>query len=334
MNYESSDKCSTNPTDSVAPTPSNGIDAIIFDCDGVLVDITESYDAAITETVRHVIADIVGVDGAIHVNSDVIEGFKSTGGFNDEVDLAYASILCISVAVMRRADQQDFVRDVIHRADSSGIVSVERYLKSITDEASGIIQLLAYPGETRHTSPVSRVFDELFYGTENYQHLFEVQRSSFGQPCAGLINRDKVLLDGPLADRLRERFGTKMALVTGRGRRSAGYSLKGLLDRFDLDCSAFLEDEPREFAKPNPKRLLDCMDAMDCKLALYVGDSMEDLIMARKATASGRKTIFCAITGSSRDPHGRREMFQKHGADLILDSIKMIPKTLNLEPKI
>ena len=31
------------------------IDAIIFDCDGVLVDITESYDTAINYTVSYIL---------------------------------------------------------------------------------------------------------------------------------------------------------------------------------------------------------------------------------------------------------------------------------------
>ena len=37
------------------------IDAIIFDCDGVLVDITETYDTAINETVSYILKDILGI---------------------------------------------------------------------------------------------------------------------------------------------------------------------------------------------------------------------------------------------------------------------------------
>ena len=34
------------------------IDGLIFDCDGVLVDITESYDSTIIQTTKHVLENI------------------------------------------------------------------------------------------------------------------------------------------------------------------------------------------------------------------------------------------------------------------------------------
>ena len=37
------------------------IDAVIFDCDGVLVDITESYDTAINKTVSYILDDILQI---------------------------------------------------------------------------------------------------------------------------------------------------------------------------------------------------------------------------------------------------------------------------------
>ena len=312
------------------PAPAlDGIDAVVFDCDGVLVDITESYDMTIVQTVSRVLATIVGVEGAMDVGPETIDGFKSTGGFNDEVDLAYAAILSICAAARLGADQPGFVSGVIGRADSTGIGSVERYLEGVADMRD-IRELLAYPGAARHSSLLSRIFDQIFYGSEGYSSMFG-DSPPLPDRLPGLINRDRVILSGPLMDRLQSRFGARLAVVTGRGRRSAGHSLRGLLDRFDLDSSAFLEDEPREFAKPNPRRLLDCIGAMGATLTLYVGDSMEDLIMAGRATASGSPTLFCGITGASRNPRARRELFRENGADLVLDSIDMLPKALNLE---
>lgn len=71
-------------------------------------------------------------------------------------------------------------------------------------------------------------------------------------------------------------------MVTGRGQESVRYSLKSLLNKFNLGNSVFLEDEPRELAKPNPQPLVDSICGMDGKFTLYVGDSMEDFIMAKK----------------------------------------------------
>ncbi len=63
------------------------IDAIIFDCDGVLIDISKSYDLAIIQTTRYVLENFAKINDAIDVDFKIIDGFKSTGGFNDEVDL-------------------------------------------------------------------------------------------------------------------------------------------------------------------------------------------------------------------------------------------------------
>ncbi|MBL7018803.1 MAG: phosphatase, partial [Nitrosopumilus sp.] len=65
----------------------NKIDAIIFDCDGVLIDITKSYDLAIIQTTQYVLENLAKIDSSIDVDFKIIDGFKSTGGFNDEVDL-------------------------------------------------------------------------------------------------------------------------------------------------------------------------------------------------------------------------------------------------------
>ena len=58
---------------------------------------------------------------------------------------------------------------------------------------------------------------------------------------------------------------------------------------------------------------------------------MEDLIMARKVTEMGSKTIFCGIIGTSKNPQEKFELFQQNEAILVLDSINLLPKVLNLE---
>ena len=70
---------------------------------------------------------------------------------------------------------------------------------------------------------------------------------------------------------------------------------------------------------------------MNCKNSIYVGDSMEDFIMAKKATEEGKKTTFCGIIGTSKNPLQKLELFEKNGARLVLDSIELLPKVLNLE---
>ena len=60
-------------------------DSIIFDCDGVLVDIRNSYDQAINKTISAIMKELFNDEVGDIVTSKIHFGLKSVGGFNDEV---------------------------------------------------------------------------------------------------------------------------------------------------------------------------------------------------------------------------------------------------------
>jgi phosphoglycolate phosphatase-like HAD superfamily hydrolase len=302
----------------------DGIDAVIFDCDGVLIDITKSYDLAIIKTTKYILETFAKINDSVDVDFKIIDGFKSTGGFNDEVDLTYAAIISLVAAKKLQKDPYDFIFKVVKNADSTGIESVEKYLDALTD-ISEIKKQLSYPG-THHENILYQNFDQIFYGPKLYEKLF-AKSSKFTSP--GLIEQDVVILNDKLLEKLQNKFGSKIAMVTGRGKESVNYSLKELINKFDLKNSAFLEDESRELAKPNPKSLLDSISGMNSVSTLYVGDSMEDFIMAKKATDLGHNTVFCGIIGTSKNPKEKLELFERNGAILVLDSINLLPKIMD-----
>ena len=304
----------------------NSSNGIIFDCDGVLIDVTQSYDLAIIKTTKYVLENLFDIPNALEITSKIIDGFKATGGFNDEVDLTYASIISLYTARKLKLDERDFIFKVIENCDSSGIISAEKYIQTKT-QINEVKDKLSYPG-THHENPLYKIFDQIFYGPTLYKKLFKI-KSEFNEP--GLIENDSVILTPQLIFKLKEKYKSKIAIVSGRGKESVRFSLKNLLDEFDLEHSAFLEDEPREMAKPSPKSLARCINGMNCNTCLYVGDSMEDLIMAKKVTEDGLKTIFCGIIGTSKNPQKKLEIFEKNGASLVIESINLLPKVLNLE---
>ena len=302
------------------------IDAIIFDCDGVLIDITKSYDLAIIKTAQFVLETFTNLKDIIKIDFEIIDGFKSTGGFNDEVDLTYAAILSIFAAKKLEKNQTEFIFEVIKNSNSSGIISVENFLENQTD-ISSIKKTLSYPG-THDENMLYQIFDEIFYGPELYKKLFS-RSSRFTDP--GLIEQDDVILTDFLTTKLQKRFNSKIAMVTGRGKESVKYSLKSLIQKFNLQNSFFLEDESRHLAKPNPQPLLDSILGMESKYPLYVGDSMEDFIMVKKVNSLGYPAIFCGIMGTSKNPTKKLKLFKKNEAVLVLESIEQLPKVLNLE---
>jgi len=302
------------------------IDSIIFDCDGVLIDITKSYDETIIKTVQYVLENFAKIDDSIKVNFAIIDGFKATGGFNDEVDLAYAAIISFVAAKKLKKDPMKFIFTVIENSDSSGIVSVQNFLKNQID-ISEIITKLSYPGP-HDKNILYQIFDQLFYGPQLYSKLFQ-NTSKFSNP--GLIENDDVIFNDNLSEKLQKKFGKQISMVTGRGKESVSYSLKKLLNTFDLKNSVFLEDESRDLAKPNPTALVNSITGMNSKSCLYIGDSMEDFIMAKKATILGNNATFCGIIGTSKNPQEKLKLFEQNEAIVVLDSINLLPKVLNLE---
>ncbi|MCA2003346.1 MAG: HAD family hydrolase [Candidatus Nitrosotenuis sp.] len=301
------------------------IDAIIFDCDGVLVDVSKSYDLAIIQVTQYVLEKFAGIQ-SIQITPEIIGGFKDSGGFNDEVDVTYACILCLAAAERMGVDAKKFILAAIKNADKSGIESIERFLLLQNADVSDLKEALDYPGP-HATNPLYVIFDQMFYGPELYYKIFG-KKSSFEQP--GLIENDLVIITDTLLDALGEKFGRKIAIVTGRGLASVRHSLGELLDRFDVASSMFLEDEPRSMAKPNPESLLSTIKKLDSKHCMYVGDSMEDLLMANQANRLGIKTTFCGIYGTNKNPRAKKEFFEDKDAPLILESINLLPKALNL----
>ena len=299
------------------------VDSIVFDCDGVLVDIRNSYDETINQTTLHFIKEFTSIQ-SFSVSHKMIDSFKSSGGFNDEVDLSYALILSIIAADRLNKNPVDFIDLVSLNLDKTGISSVEKFLKKLID-ISDVIKKLDFPG-SRLSNPLNSIFDQLFYGSELYQKLFGIQSSFLSD---GFIKNDIVLIDDSLFDELESRFGKKISIVTGRGLESVRFSLKKLLDRFNLESSFFLEDESRDLAKPNPESLIQSIKKMNSKHCLFIGDSMEELFMSKDATKLGFKTTFCGITGTSSQPKIKEKLFIDNGAKLVLNSIQSIPNILN-----
>src|SRR5437899_2293940 len=142
------------------------------------------------------------------VATKMIDGFKATGGFNDEVDVTYAFILSAIAANKRNKQFKEFIFEVIKNADQTGIKSVERFLDTLKVDLSDIRNKLAYPGK-RFESPLSSIFDEMFYGAKLYAKLYKKKPQFFDG--RGLIDNDVVLLSKGLVDKLRKRFDNKNA---------------------------------------------------------------------------------------------------------------------------
>ena len=301
-------------------------DSIIFDCDGVLVDIRNSYDEAINKTISAIMKELFDDNIDNIVTSKIHFGLKSVGGFNDEVAVVYAVLMTLIASKKSNIQFEKLIIDVINNANESGINSIDAYFVNKNIDLTDIKSKLDYEN-SRKESYIHRIFNQLFYGPSLYEEIFN-EESKFSQEP--LIDLDEIVLDENLMKKLQNRFDKKITTVTGRGKFAFSYSLKNFLNNFDMQNSVFLEDQPLELAKPNPKSLIESISAIDSKCSLYIGDSMEDLLMVEKCKESGYDVSFCGIYGSSDEPESKYELFQKNKASIIIESIQELPKALNL----
>jgi HAD superfamily hydrolase (TIGR01549 family) len=306
---------------------SDEFDSIIFDCDGVLIDVTNSYDTTINKTISYVLKEIANITVDTPLTNEVLLKFKSTGGFNDEIDITYSGILCFIAAEKLNKDSVELILDVLNNADDSGITYIENFLNKIGVDVSDVKARLSYPSADKNDL-IHATFDQLFFGPELYNKIFQ-KESKFSEN--GYIENDNVIVNSELIETLKKRFNDKIAIVTGRGFNAISSSLKEILNRFNVENSVFLEDEPRNLAKPNPQSLIRAMNGLNSKNCLYVGDSMEDMILAQKASELGFNTTFCGIYGSGKLPEMKKKLFTEHDVPLIVETINQLPDILMIK---
>ncbi|MEM2063031.1 MAG: hypothetical protein QW319_01365 [Candidatus Nitrosocaldus sp.] len=323
------------------------IDAVVLDCDGTLVRINRSYNACIIETAGRILSSLLGDEWKDFVDEQMILAFRMSGGFNNDVDTTYACILA-ALAYSKnmsstRADNKDkvygarmFAYGMARHADSRGIASVEEYLAGIgkADAVKTARVHTGYPGLVG-SSILATLFDELFYGKELFMKMHGIEpRFNYGK---GFIEYDEVVVSNECLNTLHGMFNGNVAIVSGRSRIAAEYALRDLLNYFNVNASVFIEDEDKyvkrnglkmDVVKPNPYALFKSLKAMNVKSALVVGDSAEDLIMARSASKDGYRTYFVGVYGTSIDAEKQRQMFISMGSDAIVENVNLLPRLL------
>ena len=307
----------------------NSAECALFDIDGVLIDVRKSYNLAIKQTVDFVVKRMTGASCARRLVSDtLLLKFKQTGGFNNEIDMSYAIILALMSLPFGESVQYktDFLFTVAENADETGMLSVEEYLSSLypSSRIKKLKEDLVYPAPVGK-SLLATVFDDLFYGPTLLHKQHNLKPMYYhGKP---LIENDKIVIREKTIRLFSKKFRENLALISGRSQIAAQHSLKPIFNIFNSSASVFLEDENREHWKPNPYSLKKAMKHLGAKTALYVGDSIEDLNMARKAeTETDVKILFIGVYGCSVRPQEMIRKFKDNHADIIIKNVNCLYK--------
>jgi phosphoglycolate phosphatase-like HAD superfamily hydrolase len=335
-------------------------EAVIFDCDGVLIDSRDSYDRAIEVTVAYFLSSIFGLKlNPTFPTQQLVETLRDTGQYNNDIDAAAAILVSIvanlpSDRVARRLQSRsEAVEGLQETADSESFASrvssllevashgFSPFVKAVKGEVpnsapcvDGLLERLGYPSGPA-LSPLSRVFDEYYYGPTLLKQLHGL--APVVGCKTGLIDSEKVLVS---PETLRSSSSllpkSRIGIVSGRSRLGTEYALGGLMKFFQDGPMVFLEDHDANInatlpipGKPSPEPLLLAAEqAGTSRTILYVGDSAEDLMMTSNAKLIRPNLAFCGVIGAVYGAC-RASMLAERGADAILESVNDLPALLS-----
>jgi histidinol-phosphate aminotransferase len=94
-------------------------EALLFDMDGVLVEVSESYIRAIKETAEHILGESIEVDE--------IQQYKTQGGFNNDWDLTEAIIRSRGVSMEKKSIIDTF-QNIYRGVQWNGVIQNEQWI--------------------------------------------------------------------------------------------------------------------------------------------------------------------------------------------------------------
>jgi phosphoglycolate phosphatase-like HAD superfamily hydrolase len=321
------------------------VDSVVFDCDGTLIDVRDSYDATILKTVASMTEGALDRSPPLGENGDrLIPEIRRTGGFNSDWDITYALSLFSAAALDERGSGVDRLEQVVRDFGSEerlkGWTSVDEYLASAGLESASLRELrryMGYPG-TSPTSRLASTFDQVYYGEGLYRQIYGVPPASSYQ--TGLIDKERVIISKESLDSIGGMVGGgRMAMATGRPYVAVEHTLGPLLGYFRRDASVYIGDGDifperaaglAKFKKPSGESLTLARKEFGSRVMLYVGDSAEDRIMAKNASQAGGVFLFAGVYGSSVDQNEQISYFTGAGSDLVVKDVNQIARMLEM----
>jgi phosphoglycolate phosphatase-like HAD superfamily hydrolase len=111
------------------------VSRLIFDFDGVLVDISQSYRQTIRRVVDYYFLEILGLEGErgkLATLGDV-QSFKDTGLYNNDWNLTYAIITYYLAILMRKLQKRRILQDFTKRFNDIQFSDVGSFLQTLRE---------------------------------------------------------------------------------------------------------------------------------------------------------------------------------------------------------
>ncbi|MFQ5894040.1 MAG: HAD family hydrolase [Nitrospinota bacterium] len=332
------------------------VDVLIFDMDGVLIDVSGTYREAIRRVPQvffEGVCRLEPMEGEL-VSPEAVEAFKQAGGFNNDCECTAAVTAAFAAhvpepipkppkkggvapyvaALGKWGPRQGIsVEDLARRADLGGVAG------AVSEAGGGIEAALAacgfgeegFPvarGSLIETNVLTRLFQEMLLGPELFEATYGEAPLVLSEP--GLIDREELLIDRAVLEGLASKV--PLGIATGRPRAEVAHALRrheidelfaAVVDDEDISEAEAAEraqgGEPVRLRKPHPWSLIEAVRRITDRpvRAAYVGDTPDDIRAAKAAAAT---VPFIAIGTAQRPADFKHAAvaFREVGADIIL----------------
>lgn len=306
------------------------IDTIIFDIDGVLVNVDSSYYQTIKDTVKFYFENILKMPlPAELAEKEVILKFKMIGGFNDDWELCAALILFylwkmkeyripLTVDLLSKPPLiSNFIRE--HLADGGGLPTMVHWLKDRATHPEEIFSIW-------NQEQIFQIAKE-FYAGEQYCYDFYHFHPDYIKKAEGNIARETTLFESELVNFIKKYH---IGIFTGRSGPETAYVLKkiGWLNWL-LPESIITFDH--NIKKPSSSGIEILSDRFQSETGLYIGDTMDDFLTVQNINKKFQVTKYLSaiITGQNlREKREKERVFLPKGVDLLGENVNEVVRLL------
>ncbi len=315
---------------------------IVFDMDGVLIDVSASYREAVRKTARLFLAGTANFDKLPDplFSPEELLRLKQTGGLNNDWELTARTIDLLFTLIESPAGN-------VPSADS---VSYEKFIRAhdaqkladflyksgtpLTDLAalqkggkSSFVEQ-CFRGDVKTGNIIKRMFQEIYLGPALFRSAYSLEPEFSREE--GLIDNETLLCSAAILEDLARRH--TLAIATGRPKMEAEHPL----ERFGIgkyfrdvvthdDCLSEEERFYRErnvhvsLGKPHPFML----DLLSDRLGnsfdqrFYVGDMPDDMQAARASQKKYRAIGALFVVSAAQNS---RDILIRAGAEHVIDS--------------
>ena len=341
------------------------IDVVVFDCDGVLLDVRESYSSTVARVSSIIFEAMTGlkVEETLF-DSDLNYVYKRTGGFNNDWSLSYALIMRMlaelpikhlselnkiaKASLDYKTPYERFLYLKKNRAhgkipletlyeklykfanevDSTGVESVD---KSLPIEVGLNIKRALNPQKVGE-SIIPTMFEEIFEGISLFQKNYGI-KAEFTTNEKGLIEKEKVVVTNDTLERLIGLLGgNRIGIASGSPSGTARYVLGNIVDIIPENAQIWY-DTIEETQRLEGKKNLHKPHSYSLLKSSQAFWPYKNILYVGDSMADlimtrntgKRRFLFAGVYRNVEKSEKVKDDFLKKGSDIVIPSVNDLP---------